>query len=70
MRKVAHVRVSGEEAEAMIEFADNDGDGLVSFEDFVRVVTLAQEGAISGKHFVDQEIDSDTDSHQFKDDYI
>ena len=35
MRKVAHIKLSSEEAEAMIEFADNDEDGLVSFDDFV-----------------------------------
>ena len=44
MRKVAHIKLSSEEAEAMIEFADSDEDGLVSFEDFVQVVTLAQGG--------------------------
>ena len=35
MRKVAHIKLSSEEAEAMIEFADSDEDGLVSFDDFV-----------------------------------
>ena len=35
MRKVAHIKLSSEEAEAMIEFADSDEDGLVSFEDFL-----------------------------------
>lgn len=34
MRKVAHIKLSSEEAEAMIEFADSDDDGFVSFEDF------------------------------------
>jgi Ca2+-binding EF-hand superfamily protein len=41
MRKVAHIKLSSEEAEAMIEFADSDEDGLVSFDDFLQVVTLA-----------------------------
>jgi calmodulin len=41
MRKVAHIKLSTEEAEAMIEFADSNEDGLVSFEDFLHVVTLA-----------------------------
>ena len=44
MRKVAHIKLSSEEAEAMIEFADSDEDGLITFEDFVQVVTLAQGG--------------------------
>ena len=44
MRKVAHIKLSSEEAEAMIEFADGDEDGLVTFDDFVQVVTLAQGG--------------------------
>ena len=44
MRKVAHIKLSSEEAEAMIEFADSDEDGLVSFDDFLQVVTLAQGG--------------------------
>jgi len=35
MRKVAHIKLSSEEAEAMIEFADSDEDGLVSFDDFL-----------------------------------
>ena len=34
MRKVAHIRLSNEEAEAMLKYADSDGDGMVSFEDF------------------------------------
>jgi Ca2+-binding EF-hand superfamily protein len=31
MRKVAHLKLSSEEADAMIEFASNSNDGLVSF---------------------------------------
>ncbi len=30
MRKVAHIKLSSEEAQAMIEFADSDGDGLIT----------------------------------------
>ena len=30
-----HIKLSSEEAEAMIEFADSDEDGLITFEDFV-----------------------------------
>lgn len=49
MRKVAHIKLSSEEAEAMIEFADSDEDGLVSFDDFLQVVTLAQGGDDANK---------------------
>ena len=49
MRKVAHIKLSSEEAEAMIEFADSDEDGLVSFDDFLYVVTLAQGGEDAGR---------------------
>lgn len=42
MRKVAHLKLSSEEAEAMIEFAEsNPGEG-VSFADFKEVVAQAQ----------------------------
>ncbi len=40
MRKVAHIKLSSEEAEAMISFAGKDGK--VSFQDFVKVVDMAQ----------------------------
>ena len=42
MRKVAHIKLSSEEAQAMIEFADSDGDGLITFEDFKNIVELVQ----------------------------
>ena len=45
MRKVARIKLSSEEAEAMIEFADSDEDGLVTLDDFREVVTLALGGA-------------------------
>ena len=38
MRKVAHIRLSNSEAEAMVKYADSDGDGLISFEDFQKLV--------------------------------
>ena len=44
MRKVAHIKLSTEEARAMIEFADSDGDGLISFEDFKNVIEMIYEG--------------------------
>ncbi|CAI2383066.1 unnamed protein product [Moneuplotes crassus] len=34
MRKVAHIKLSNAEAEAMLNYADSDGDGMVTFEDF------------------------------------
>ena len=38
MRKVAHLKLSTEEADAMIEFASSSDNGTVSFEDFLEVV--------------------------------
>ena len=38
MRKVAHIRLSNAEAESMVKYADSDGDGLISFEDFQKMV--------------------------------
>ena len=43
MRKVAHIKLSSEEAKAMVEFADSDGDGLISYDDFRRVIEMFQE---------------------------
>ena len=43
MRKVAHIKLSTEEAKAMIEFADSDGDNLISYEDFRNVIEMFQE---------------------------
>ena len=40
MRKVAHIKLSSEEAKAMVEFADSDGDGLISYDDFRRVIEM------------------------------
>ena len=37
MRKVAHIKLSNAEAEAMLKYADSDGDGMISFVDFRRV---------------------------------
>lgn len=39
MRKVAHIKLSSEEAVAMIEFAGHDGK--VTFEEFQKVIQLA-----------------------------
>ena len=39
MRKVAHIKLSSEEADAMIDFAGKDGK--VTFEEFLKVVELA-----------------------------
>ena len=42
MRKVAHLKLSSEEAEAMIEFASGSDNGIVTFDDFLEVVKQAQ----------------------------
>jgi len=42
MRKVAHLKLSSEEAEAMIEFAESTTGSGVSFEDFKEVVAQSQ----------------------------
>lgn len=60
MRKVAHIKLSSEEAEAMIEFADSDEDGLVSFDDFLQVVTLAQGGDDANKDAVAEQSEEDS----------
>ena len=45
MRKVAHIKLSSEEAEAMIEYASSDKEKKgVTYEDFLRIVELAQGG--------------------------
>lgn len=59
MRKVAHIKLSSEEAEAMIEFADTDEDGLVTFDDFVQVITLAKGGADAQNELGDEDDQSD-----------
>ena len=41
MRKVAHLKLSSEEAEAMIEFASGSDNGIVTFDDFLEVVKQA-----------------------------
>ena len=46
MRKVAHIKLSSEEAMAMIKYADSNEDGMVTFEDFLTVVNRAQNGSI------------------------
>ena len=45
MRKVAHLKLSSEEADAMVEFASNTDDGFVTYQDFLDVVEQAQAGA-------------------------
>ena len=59
MRKVAHIKLSSEEAEAMIEFADTDEDGLVTFDDFVQVIMLAKGGTDAQNNLGDDEDQSD-----------
>lgn len=52
MRKVAHIKLSNEEAEAMIKYADTDDDGYVTFNDFKRVAIDLSE------HFANLKIKS------------
>ena len=60
MRKVAHIKLSSEEAKAMIEFADSDGDGLINYEDFRSVIEMFQETAAGAN---DDENDGDDQSN-------
>lgn len=43
MRKVAHIKLSNEEAEAMIKYADTDNDGYVTFNDFKTIAVELSE---------------------------
>jgi len=61
MRKVAHIKLSSEEAEAMIEFADSDEDGFVTYDDFLQVISLAQGGE-GGDEPIEEEEDSQAES--------
>ena len=47
MRKVAHIKLSSEEAKAMIEFADSDGDGLINYDDFRNVIEMFADGQVA-----------------------
>ena len=60
MRKVAHIKLSTEEAKAMIEFADSDGDNLISYEDFRNVIEMFQENG-EMQNQVDSEDEGDED---------
>ena len=68
MRKVAHIKLSSEEAKAMIEFADSDGDGLINYDDFRNVIGMFQdtEGVDLGNENED-ESDSEDDDDQSSD---
>ena len=68
MRKVAHIKLSSEEAKAMIEFADSDGDGLITYEDFKNVIEMFQEnGGIDANMEESDESDEDSDSDDSED---
>ena len=48
MRKVAHIKLSNEEAEAMIDYGSSDKEKKgVTFEDFLRIVEIAQNGSVN-----------------------
>lgn len=56
MRKVAHIKLSNEEAEAMIEFASSDKERKgVTFDDFLRIVEIAQNGGGGGNSMHDSQ---------------
>ena len=69
MRKVAHIKLSSEEAKAMIEFADADNDGLISYEDFRTVIEMFQDNnnddnanEVSDEESLEEESDASDDS--------
>ena len=65
MRKVAHIKLSSEEAKAMIEFADNDGDGLINYDDFRSVIEMFQtQGAINLDNEDDSSQDDDSEDEE------
>ena len=66
MRKVAHIKLSSEEAKAMIEFADADNDGLISYEDFRTVIEMFQDNQNEEGDKEDESIDDD-DSNEDSD---
>ena len=66
MRKVAHIKLSSEEAKAMIEFADSDGDGLINYDDFRNVIEMFADGhvAVGGP---DESVGNDSESEESSD---
>ena len=65
MRKVAHIKLSSEEAKAMIDFADSDGDGMINYDDFRNVIEMFQDTAgvnVDDKSDKEQSDDNDDDS--------
>ena len=60
MRKVAHIKLSNAEAEAMIKYADSDGDGLISFEDFRKLAKELYLDQKEGNEDVDNNDDKRT----------
>ena len=67
MRKVAHIKLSSEEAKAMIEFADSDGDGLINYDDFRNVIEMFADGqgAVGGP---DESLGEDSGSDEESED--
>ncbi len=63
MRKVARVQLSSEEAEAMIEYADSDDDGLVTYPDFRKKLleALASDEMKRDEESENSDKDSDDD---------
>ena len=67
MRKVAHIKLSSEEAKAMIEFADSDGDNLISYDDFRNVIEMFQENGDIGDGAVESDEEEDEDANSAED---
>ena len=67
MRKVAHIKLSSEEAKAMIEFADSDGDNLISYDDFRNVIEMFQENGDIGDGAVESDDEEDEDANSAED---
>ena len=68
MRKVAHIKLSSEEAKAMVEFADSDGDGLISYDDFRRVIEMFQENDGLNRNEDDEQSEDEEGSSNYDSD--
>jgi len=49
----------------MIEFADSDEDGFVTYDDFLQVISLASGGG-GGNELIEEEEDSEAESESFR----
>jgi len=68
MRKVAHIKLSSEEAKAMIDFADSDGDGLINYDDFRNVIEMFQDTeGVRNQKTLDKDAGSDSSESESED---